>query len=180
MKLYRAKIPVISKAVFDRLTEDGDIEVDPENREEAEKDLTAIMEDYLRRDNDLRNRIKDFMAKRNIPYNEYGRTRKRMADEMNHPMGDDVERFLARQFVECLMITRFVDEVYEEDRVLYKKALEELKAHDVDEREIREEAVSKIKNVQEGTVDYELALQAAVKDVKKRRGLIADRPKRRQ
>lgn len=180
MKLYRAKIPAIAKSVFDRLIEEGDIEVLSENREEAEKDLIAIMEDYLRRDNDLRNRIKDHMADRSIPYSEYGRTRKRMSEEMNHPVGDDVERFLARQFVECLMITRFVDEVYAEDRVLYKKALESLKSFDVDEREIREEAISKIKNVQEGTVDYELALQAAVKDVKKRRGLIAERPKRRQ
>ena len=75
------------------------------------------------------------------------------------------------------MVTRFVDEVFEEDRVMYKKALEVLVDNDVDERAIREEALTKIKNVQEGTVDYELALQAAVKDVKKRRGLIRERPK---
>ena len=37
---------------------------------------------------------------------------------------------------------------------------------------IRQEAIGKIKNVAEGTVDYEIALQNAVKDVKKRRGLM--------
>lgn len=172
MKLYRAKIPDIAKAVIERLTADGDIEVAPQNREEAEQDLVAIMEEFRRRDLDLRNNIKDHMADRNLPYDQYGRTRKAMAEEQNHPLGDDVERFLARQFIENLMISNFIDEVFEEDRVLYKKALETLKSFDVDEREIREEATTKIKNIQEGTVDYELALQAAVQEVKERRGLI--------
>lgn len=177
MKLYRAKIPTIAHAVIERLASEGDIEVLPENREEAEKDLVAIMEEFRRRDMALRNRIKDEMADRRLPYDKYGMVRKQLSEETNHPLGDDVERFLARQFIENLMISPFIDEVYEEDRVLYKKALEALKEHDVDERAIREEAVEKIKNVREGTVDYELALQAAVTEVKKRRGLIAAKPK---
>lgn len=172
MKLYRAKIPDIAKAVIEALAKDGDIEVEPENREEAEKDLVAIMEEYRRQDLDLRTRIKDHMAARRIPFDEYGRTRKRMAEEASHPIGDDVERFLARQFIENMMISPFIEEVYEDDSVLYKKALDVLRNNDVDEREIREEAMAKVKNVREGTVDYELALQSAVKDVKKRRGLI--------
>lgn len=172
MRLYRAKIPVIAKEVIEVLTADNDIEVLPENREEAEQDLVAIMEDYMRRDMDLRSRIKDHMAARHIPYNEYGRTRKQLAEEVGHPMGDDVDRWFARQFIENMMISRFIEEVYEEDRIIYKKIMGVLRSNDVDEREIRDEAVAKIKNVREGTVDYEIALQAAVKDVKKRRGLI--------
>ena len=70
------------------------------------------------------------------------------------------------------VISPNIDEVYEEDRVIHKKVMEVLRSHDVDEREIREEAMAKIKNVAEGTVDYEIALQNAVKAVKKRRGLI--------
>ncbi len=172
MRLYRAKIPMIAKEVIEALASADDIEVLPENREEAEQDLVAIMEEYRRRDMRLRDRIKDHMAARKIPYSEYGRTRKRLADESGHPMGDDVERFFCRQFIENLLISRFVEEVYAEDRIMYEKIVEVLTGHDVDEREIRDEAVAKIKNVQEGTVDYEIALQAAVKDVKKRRGLI--------
>lgn len=177
MKLYRAKIPTIANAVIERLASEGDIEVLAENREEAEKDLVAIMEEFRRRDMALRNQIKDEMAERRLPYDKYGQVRKQLAEEANHPLGDDVERFLARQFIENLMISRFIDEVYEEDRVLYKKALETLKEHDVDERAIREEAVAKIKNVKEGTVDYELALQDAITEVKKRRGLITAKAK---
>jgi len=172
MKLYRAKIPTIAKAVLERLSAEGDIELNQDRREEAEKDLAAIMDEYLRRDNELRERIRDQMHDENIPYSEYGRTRKKLAEEIGHPLGDDVERFLCRQVIENLLISPNIDEVFGEDRVLYKKVMEVLKENDVDEAEIREEATSRIKNVQEGTVDYEIALQEQVRQVKKRRGLI--------
>jgi hypothetical protein len=172
MKLYRAKIPVIAQEVIERLSADGDIEVLPERKEEAERDLIAIMEEYRRQDFALRDRIRDYMAARKVPYSEFGRTKKQLAEQMDHPIGDDVERFLCRQFIENMMITPNIEEVYEEDQVIHRKVMEVLRSHHVDEREIREEALTKIKNVQEGTVDYEIALQRAVKDVKKRRGLI--------
>lgn len=172
MRLYRAKVPTIAHAVIARLTEAESIEVTADNRPEAEKDLVAIMEAFLDRDSQLRTSVKDRMARHNIPYNRYGRTRAQMAEEWGHPLGDDVDRFLARQMVEAFMISNFVEEVYEEDSVIYKAILEILREYDVDEAALREEAKTKIKNVREGTVDYELALQRAVRDVKKRHGLL--------
>lgn len=172
MKLYRAKIPTIATAVIEQLVADGDIEVTFENRTEAEQDLVAIMENFSKRDFAFRQRVKDHMADNRIPYDQYGRTRGRLSDEMGHPLGDDVERFLARQFVENMMISNFVDEVYGEDKELYKKIVGILRSHHVDEQSIREEAKEKVKNVREGTVDYEIALQNAVREVKKRRGLL--------
>ena len=43
-----------------------------------------------------------------------------MAQEWGHPTGDDVQRYLARQFVECFMISNFVEEVYHDDKDIYK------------------------------------------------------------
>jgi len=173
MKLYRAKVPEIAREAIVSLTSTGDVEVN--DLEEAQQDLVAIMEEFLRRDGDLRRRVKDDMARRNLPYGEYGRVRKGIAEEMGHPMGDDVERFLARQFIENLMISRFVEEVYADDDTMYKKVIEVLRSHDVDEEAIREEAAAKVKNVKPGTVEYEIALRDAVRDVKRRHGLIEDR-----
>jgi len=180
MRLYRAKVPAIAKEVVEALTADGDIEVEPENREEAEADLHAIMEEYLRLDGAFRDRVRDHMDARRLPYNEYGRARKAMAEQTRHPLGDDVERFLARQFVENLMISRFIEEVYEEDQVIYRKVIAILKSHDVDEREIREAAMQRIKNVREGTIEFEIALTKAVREEKKIRGLLTDHPKSKQ
>jgi hypothetical protein len=172
MKLYRNKIPTIAHEVLEMLVAENMAEIAPENREEAEKDLQAIMEEFLRRDNDFRNQVRDHMAARNIPFDQYGSTRKQLSEQSEHPQGEDVERFLCRQFIENMMISPYVDEVYEEDRVIYKKVMALLRTHDVDEREIREAAVGRIKNIKEGTVDYELALQNAMRDEKKRRGLL--------
>ena len=174
MKLYRAKIPAIAREVLEVLASENDIEIQPENRPEAEKDLVAIMEEFLRRDNDFREAVRDYMAARNIPYDQYGQTRKQLAEQQDHPLGDDVERFLCRQFIENMLISPNIDEVFEEDKVMYKKVMGVLRSHDVDERAIREEAESKIKNVKEGTVDYEIALQNAMREVKKRKGLFGE------
>jgi hypothetical protein len=173
MKLYRVKIPNIAATVIEDLVNSGALEVTPENRPEAEMDLRAIMEEYQRRDFALRDEVREYMSTRSVPYDQYGKTRGRMADEWGHPTGDDVERFLARQFVENFMISNFVEEVYGEDKDLYKKILDILRAHDVDERALRAEAKEKISNLSEGTVDYEIALSKAVREVKKRHGLIS-------
>lgn len=172
MKLYRSKVPQIAADCIEALVRDGDIEVPPESREEAQRDFIAIMEDYLRRENELNEELRDYMARAGIPYDQRGKTRQRLAEMRNQPLGDDVERYLARQFVENLMISPNVEEVFEEDRVIYKKLLDILRLHDVDEEEIREEAKQRIKNVAEGTVDYEIAMRNAIREVKKRRGLI--------
>lgn len=182
MKLYRAKIPVIAEQVVRILVDDGDILVTPENRPEAVKDLVAIMEEYLRRDNEFRDAIKDHMAARNIPYDQFGKVRSRLAEELNHPLGDDVERYLTRQIIENLLITPSVDEVFTDDKELHKKIIGVFREHHVDEGDIRTEAMEKIKNVAAGTVEYEIALQHAMREVRKRRGLTdperGDRPRR--
>ena len=172
MKLYRAKIPAIAHDVIERLCASGDIEVEAKNREEAEKDLQAIMEFFQQQDQELREDVREHMANHSVPYDQYGSTRNKLAESRNHPTGDDIDRFLARQFVENFMISNFIEEVYGEDKDIYKRILEILRSHDVDERGLREEARDKVKNLREGTVEYEIALGKALKEVKKRHGLI--------
>ena len=172
MRLYRNKVPVIAKDVIERLGIDGDIEVLGENKLEAEQDLVAIMDEYLRRDNDFRTEVRDYMDRRKLPYGEYGQARKALAEETKHPLNDDVERYLARQFVEVMMYSRFVEEIYAEDKDLYKKCIAILRDHNVDEREIREAALGRIKNEKEGTIEFEIAMEKAVRDEKKARGLV--------
>ena len=172
MKLFRARIPAIAHAVVDRLSSDGDIEVALADREEAASDLVAIMESYLRRDNDLREAVREAMERKNIPYDQYGKVKGEIADNWGHPTGDDVDRYLARQFIENFMISKFVGEVYTDDRELYKKIIDTIKPFDVDERALRAEAEERIKNVREGSVERQDALNRALKEVKKRHGLI--------
>lgn len=172
MKLYKSKIPEIAREVIARLSNEGDIEVTAERRADAELDLVAIMDEYLRRDQVLRDEIREHMSRHEVPYDQFGKVRSKLAESWGHPTGDDVQRFLARQFVENFMISNFVDEVFADDKDLYKKIREIVEKFDVDERAIRDEAQNQVKNIAEGTVDYEIALAKAIKEVKRRHGLI--------
>lgn len=171
MKLYRSRVPTIARAVIGRLVQDGDIEVAPESREEAERDVVAIFEEFLRRDDEIREAVRDVMARNNIPYDQYGKIRGQVAESRGHAVADDVDRYLARQVVENCMVSRFVSEVFADDKDMYKKVLDTLKANDVDERQLRAEAEGLIKNIPEGSVNYQDALQRAMRDVRKRHGL---------
>ena len=171
MKLYRARIPTIARSVIETLALDEDIEVTGENRGEAEQDLVSIMEEYLRRDQQIRETVKDQMSRQGIGYDQYGKLRNQLAEEWNHPVGDEVERYLARQFIENFMISRFIDEVYTEDTLLWRKTLGVVKSHDVDERVLRDEARDRIKNLEEGSVEYEVAFDRALREVRRQHGL---------
>jgi hypothetical protein len=180
MKLYHTKIPQISTHIIETLIKADLLELQAEFRSEAEQDLISIMEEYLRRDRALREKVREYMHSRSVPYSRYGRIRSRMADKWGHPLSDDVERFLARQFVENFMMSRFIDEVFGTDKVLYKTVIDVLRQYHVDEAVLREEARGKVKNVKEGSVEYEIALEQALREVKKRHGLLRERAERGQ
>ncbi len=177
MRLYRTRIPMIAHAVIDNLCNDGDIDVVLEERPEAEEDLVAIMETFLKRDLDLRDAVKDTMSKRSIPYDRYSKVRSEIAEGWGHPTGESVKKYLARQFVENFMISNFVQEVYSDDERLFRKILDIIRSFDVDERGLRDEAKGLVKNISEGTVDYEIAFAEALKETKRRHGLLPKRTK---
>lgn len=171
MKLYRARVPAIAHAVIERLVNDGDLDVELEARADAEADLVAIMESYLRRDQDLREAVRNEMERRNMPYNEYTKARTDVASQWNHPTGNEVEKFLSRQFNENFMISPSIGEVFGDEREMFRKMVDTLKNFDVDEGALRAEAEERIKNVAEGSVERQDALNRALRDVRKKHGL---------
>ena len=88
MRLYRAKVPEIARKVIETLCNEGDIEVAVTNRSEAEQDLVAIMEEYLRRDWQLREKVREDMAQSGVGYENYGKMRGKLADRWGHPTRD--------------------------------------------------------------------------------------------
>ena len=62
--------------------------------------------------------------------------------------------------------------VYLDDGPIWRRVVDILRSFDVNEDDLREEAKGLIKNLREGTVDYEIAFEKALRDVKKKKGLI--------
>lgn len=178
MKLYRAKIPEISSTVISRLTESGAIEVTAANRQEAEKDLTAIMETYLREDRKIREAVRENMAERRIAFHQFGRQLSREAKFRNHPLGEQVEIFLGNQFINVFLNSAFYDEVYVSDNDLRKILVDLLKEFHVDEEALREIVRQRLSNLDESTMEYEIRFGEELRKVRQSQGLIIERSKR--
>ena len=172
MKLYRARVAPIARAIVERLCTENDIDVAAENREEAERDIVAILETYMRDDQKLQDDARELLERRGLSYDQLGKMRRELADTRGHPTNNEIEKYLSRQIVENFMISHFVEEVFSDDRDIQKKVLDVIRSLDVDENKLRLEARERIKNVKEGSVEFEEAMNRAMREVRKRHGLV--------
>ena len=175
MRLYRSRIEAIAQKVIKVLTEGGHIEVQPTSQLEAFADLEAVMVEYLKREQRLRDAVREQMASLRIPYSDYGKTRARIAREWGHPMGSQVERYLSNQFVESFFVSPYIEEVFSSDNALKRIIQETILEFDVDEGALRDEAREKIKNIPENSSEYEIRFAQALREVRVRHGLVSER-----
>ncbi len=170
MKLFSGKVPIIATEMARALIDDGDIESD--SPEEVELDIQAVLKEYLRTDRELTEKAKDFCEKRGWPLSTYYKVKRKLAERQRFVTGDDAIDYIMEQIIGAFMHSQFVEEIFTEDHDLKRKMKVILKRHTEIEEEIDEEARSKIKNLEEGTRDWEIEYARAMEAVKRRRGLI--------
>lgn len=169
MRLYPGKTPAISQEIITRLKQDEDIEV--ENAAEAQLDVEAVLREYLRMDRELTDKAKDLMDARKMPFNQFARTKRAMAEEKGFPLAEESIGYIANQILEVLMHSRNIAEVFADDVDLRKKVQVILKKHmDVDQ-EVDLEVRKRIKNLEEGTATWEIEYQKAMEQVKRKHKL---------
>jgi len=68
MRIYRERIPSISRQIVTILVSKELIEVEDDLREEVELDIASVVEEYRRTDRELGEKAKDIVAMRNLDY----------------------------------------------------------------------------------------------------------------
>ena len=169
MKLYSGKIPVIGAEVVKTLVDGKDIAVT--DRGEAELDVQAVLKEYLRLDKEITEKVKDILTKRGLPYEQFGKVKRAIANEKGLGLGDDALEWMTNQMIESFMQSPHVEEVFVEDGVLRRKMADILKRHMMVEDELDAEVRRRIKNLQEGTSTWEVEYQKALDQIKRNRGL---------
>jgi hypothetical protein len=169
MKLYAGKIPVIGAELVRSLIEGGDIAVI--DRAEAELDVQAVLKEYLRLDREITEKAKDLLQKRNLPYEQFGKVKRALAQEKAFGLGDDALEWMTTQMIESFMQSPHVEEVFAEDTTLRRKMTDVLKKHMMVEEELDAEVRRRIKNLEEGTSTWEVEYQRALEQIKRNRGL---------
>ena len=113
MRLHGPRVPQIAGEMVTALVKGKDIETESPN--EVKADIEAVLNQYVRDEQNVGERAKEMMAARGLSQNEYPRLRKMVADEKHIKLGDDAIDYLLDQLVEMLMHSANVDEVFSED-----------------------------------------------------------------
>jgi hypothetical protein len=169
MRLYRGKIETIAEEIIRTLREAGDIEL--ENEAEAKLDIESVLKEYLRLDKEIVEEAKNRMEIRGLGYSNLGRTKSQVAKERGGPIQDDILPYLLEQILNILFHSANVGEIFAEDAELRKKLTPILKKHMDVENDLDREVRSKIKNLQEGTSDFDVEYARVMEQIKQKRRL---------
>jgi hypothetical protein len=169
MKLYLGKVESIATEIVGRLATDSDIEVS--DRGGAELDVVSVLKEYVRLDRELTERAKDVMEIRGLPYAQFGRIKRSLADQKEFGLGDDGITWILNQLLETFMQSKCVDEIFADDATLRRKVRDILKKHMTVDEDLDKEVRQRIKNLEEGTATWEVEYNKVMEQMKQRHGI---------
>jgi uncharacterized protein len=172
VKIYRGKIRPISEEIVTTLTAENDIEVAAEQVEEVILDVEAIIKEYIRLDEEFNKQAREILQERGLSYTEFGKVKRELAEEKKFESGDRSIFWIGTQILECFMVNNRVNEVFSEDWVMRKKIISIFNKNLGLEEQIDKEARSRIKNVVEGTPEWEIEYKKIYAQIARKRGLL--------
>jgi hypothetical protein len=165
MRLFTSKVPVIAAEVVRKLVAEKDLETEAPS--EVERDVEAVLNEYLRLEREVTTKTKELMDGRKLPPSEFGRVKKSVAEQRGLKIGDEIVDYLLDQIVECYLYSNNVEEVFASDLDLRRKMAPILKRHMLVEEELDREVRARIKHVEEGTPAWEIEYSKVLELVKR-------------
>ena len=169
MRLYSGKVAPIATEVVRVLLASKDIEA--ERPKEVEADVVAVLNQYLADEREVNERAKDLLERTGKANTEFQRVRALAAEEKGIKVGDETLDYLLDQVVEMLMHSNNVDEVFVEDVDLRRKMAPVFKKHMAADATLDAEVRAQIRNIREGTRDWDIEYARVLEQVKRKKGL---------
>lgn len=169
MRLYRGKIEQISEEVIAALKASGAIEV--EDPAEAKLDVEAVLKEYLRLDREVVEEAKNRMEVRGLGYAQLGRVKSQVAKDRGAPPQEEVLPYLLDQILNILFHSTHVGEIFADDATMRATLAPVLKKHMEVDTDLDREVRSKIKNLEEGTSEFEIEYARVMGQIKQRKRL---------
>src|SRR5262249_38050765 len=98
MRLYSGKIPAVASEIIQSLTDAGDIE--PGDPAEAQLDVESVLKEFLRMEREITDRTKDILESRNLPYGQFGKVKRAVAEERGFGLGEEGINWICNQILE--------------------------------------------------------------------------------
>jgi hypothetical protein len=172
MRLYAKLVPAVARDIAKDLIEAGDIEVEAESLDAARQDFEAVINEYLRKERELSDATRDILASRGWSSAKYGEAKRLAAGSRGVPLGDDAVDYVINQMLEYMLISPNIEEVYAEDHVMRKRIVTVLRKYLKINEEVDEEVRGRLKHLQEGTQDWEVAYKKTLEEIQRAKGLI--------
>ncbi len=167
MRLYPSKISTIVQEMVRTLIERELIEVDAAQVKEVELDVESVLKEYVRADRSLTDEAKDLAVERGLDYSAHQKIKRQLAERRKFGIYEDAVSYLSNQIIETLLHTGHVEEVYAEDRELRAAIAPVLKKHMSDADPLDEEVRKHLKNLEEGTQDWEIRYQQTMERLRR-------------
>ena len=171
MRLYPGKVSAIAKDMVDALSASGDIEVLPDMVSEVILDIESVLREYIRADREVTDRARDLISRDGLEFNQVNKIKQKLAEERGLGVGDRAVDYLTKQVIEALFHSRHVEEVYAEDHTLRKSLRDVMNRHLHVDDDLDQEVRRRIKNLQEGTQNWEVEYHKVMQDLKRLKGL---------
>jgi hypothetical protein len=169
MRLYRGKIETIAEDVIRTLKEQESIELESEL--EARQDIESVLKEYLRLEREIVDDAKNRMEVRGLGYAQLGKVKSQVSKERGAPSQDEVLPYLLDQIMHLLFHSANIAEIFAEDVELRKSITPILRKHMEVDSDLDREVRSKIKNLTEGTSDFEIEYSRVMEQIKQKHGL---------
>jgi uncharacterized protein len=169
MRLFAAKLPALASEIVRALL--GASAIEAESPAEVERDVEAVLSGYVKLDQEVSDKARDYIQQRGLSSGEFGRLKRAAAEQRGIKVGDEALDYVLDQLVEMLLHSNNVDEVYAQDHELRRAMTPIVKKHMAIEGELEKEAREQLKHVREGTSSWEVEYKRVMADIKRRKGL---------
>jgi hypothetical protein len=171
MALYRKVIPKIARDIIRTLCSKQAIVVEESRMQEAELDLAAVIVGYVDTEEDINREAMDTISRLGMPKDRFQQMKQRFAERRGVKIGDEGLDYLLGQLMEALFASKNIEEIFAEDQDLRKIIHECItKAVKVSD-EVEQEAKARLKNVREGTPEWDIEYPRMIAQVKRQKGL---------
>ena len=171
MRLYRKIIPKMSKEIIAVLRSAGDVEIEDSKLEEAELDVAAILVEYCNAEDRLNQETRDALTRRGLSAERFAQVKKGLAEARSHKTGEEGAEHVINQMLETLMHSRNVEEVFAEDHEMRRKISETMRKYLGIDEDIDREVRSRLKNLREGSAEWDIEYEKLAGQLKRQRGL---------
>ncbi len=170
MRLYASRIPALITEIVEALVQKELVEIAAPMVKEVELDVESVLKEYLRAERQLTDEAKDLAHQRGLDYSAHQKIKRQLAEQRKFGLYEDSVAYIANQLIETLLHSQHVEEIFGEDSDLRAAVAPVLKRHMAQADALDLEVRKRIKNLQEGTQDWEIRYQQTLERLKTARG----------